>query len=334
MHDKPRPRGADLAAVVLVTLGESLAGRVLRHLDERTIGTISDSMAKLKSVNRETVALAMGKLAFDRDSAGVNGGGFDFLRRVLLKEFGEHDGQEMLDRIMRSGNGALDALSTVDPKTLAEQIGNERPQVLAVIVGHMARSSAVTMLSQFPEEVTFEVIYRYACLETVQPVALQELRAMLTETLGGHIATRTVSPGGVRQAGDLLNGMDAATSQKALEAIRQINPAVADQIRESMFTFEDLLRLSDDAMQIVIREFQMQYPDRLDKVLRNASDEMCKMVYRNISTKQRTVLQDQIENGKALTRADVQHARRDFVNLAIALAAENRIALGGTEDMI
>ena len=332
---KAPPSGSDLAAVVLLTIGDTLAAKVIRHMDERTIGSISDSMGRLKVVDKADVALAMGKLSFDREATGgIASGGFAFLRRVLSSAFDDRTAAEMIERIMRSGSGALDALSTVDPKTLMEHIGNERPQIIAVIIGHMPRSSAVQLLSQLPEAVTIETIYRYAKIEAVQPVALQELRAMLTETLGGQVTSRTVSPGGIRQAGDLLNGMEMATSQKALEAIRAIDPEMANQIRESMFTFEDLIRLSDDAMQMTIREFQQRFAERLDQVLRGAAPEMSKRFYSNISSKQAAALRDQVENGKALTRSEVQSARRDFVNIAIELANEKKISLTGSEEMV
>jgi flagellar motor switch protein FliG len=332
---KVPPSGSDLAAVVLLTIGDALAAEVVRHMDERAIGLISASMSRLNVVDKADVAHALGKLSFDREAPGeIASGGLAFLRRVLSSAFDDRMATEMIERILRSGSGSLDALSTTDPKVLVEHLGNECPQIIAVIIGHMPRSAAVGLLSQLPEAVTIEAIYRYAKLEVVQPVALQELRAMLAEILGAQVTSQMVSPGGIRHAGDLLNGMETATSQKALDAIRKIDPEMADQIRESMFTFEDLIRLSDDAMQMTIREFQQRHAERLDQVLRGATPEMCKRVYSNISSKQAAALRDQVENGKALTRSEVQLARRDFVNITIELANEKKISLTGSEEMV
>jgi len=324
--------GAEMAAAALLAMGESVAATVLRHMDERAIGTISDAMARLRTVGRDVATRALTRLAGDLEQMGVTTpDGFGYLRRMLVTAFGDAKAGDIIERMMRSSGGNIDVLSHGDPKMLAEQLGNERPQLLAVLLGHMNRLSAVAFLANLSEEHATEVIYRYACMDAVQPIAMAELRVMLSETLGGHIEARPTTIGGVRNAADLLNGMGNSASERALERIRDVDPDTASRLRESMFTFDDLMRLNDQSLQAILRSVPSE---RLAPALRAASAEVREQVLRNVSKKAADYLRDEIENGPMVTRSDAQAAQRAIIEAAMALAQDGKISLGGEEDML
>jgi flagellar motor switch protein FliG len=322
----------EMAAAVLLTMEEQNAALVLRHMDERAIGVVSDTMAQMRSIESSSALQAVAKLTADLESSGaIAPGGFAYLRRMLTAAFGEDRAGEMIERIMRAGGGEFDALAHVDPKTLADQVGGERPQLLAVLVGHMNRMAAAVFLASLPDHVATDIIYRYARVDTVQPVATIELRAMLTEMLGGHVASRASVIGGARQAADLLNTLGASVSERILASIRDADPSLADKIRESMFTFDDLMRIGDQALQAVLRGVA---PDRLAPAMRAASPAVRERMLASISNRLAVIVRDEIENGPMVTRADAQAAQKAMIDVAIALAAEGKISLGGQEEML
>jgi flagellar motor switch protein FliG len=324
--------GAEMAAAVLIFLGESVAASVLRHMDERSIGVISDAMARSRSLDSTTASSAMVRLATDLESHGmIPPDGFGYLRRLLVSAFGEDKAGDMMERIMRSSGGPIDVLSHSDPRMLAEQLAGERPQLLAVLLGHMNRLTAVSFLGTLPEERASEVVYRFARMDAVQPAAMTELRAMLSEALGGQIEARTATIGGVRNAAELLNGMGSSASEKALEQIREVDPELADRLRENMFTFDDLLNLGDQALQAILRVVPSE---RLGPALRAAPLAVRTRVLDNLSKKAADYLRDEIENGPMVTRADAHAAQRTIIEAAMSLAAEGKLSLRGDEDML
>lgn len=324
--------GAELAAAVLLAMGESVAASVLRHMDERAIGVISDTMARSRSVDVSVATSAMARLAAELESRSViTPDSFGYLRRLLVSAFGEEKAVDMMERIMRSSGGPIDVLSHSDPKMLAEQLAAERPQLLAVLLGHMNRLSAVAFLSCLPEERATEVVYRFARMDAVQPAAMAELRAMLSETLGGHIEARTTTIGGVRNAAELLNGMGAPNSERALESIREVDSDLADRLRENMFTFDDLLNLGDQALQAILRVVPSE---RLGPALRAAPGAVRQRILDNVSKKAADYLRDEIDNGPMVTRAEAHAAQRTIVEAALGLAREGKIALHGDEELL
>lgn len=324
--------GAEMAAAVLLSFEDHQAASVLRHMDERAIGAITDSMASMKAVSSDKTYEIFLRLNSDLESVGaIAPGGTAHFKRLLTIAMGERKATEIMERIMRSGSGAIDALSTADPKSLAEQFKTERPQVLAVILGHMGRATGSAFLSHLPPPISTDVLARYARLDQVLPFALGELRTMLSEMLGGTVVARTPSMGGVREAADILNSMGISTSDRVLAEIRDQDPVLADQIREKMFTFDDLARLADQAIQLVLREVDNA---RIVPALRSANPAMRQKIFANISVKESLLLREELETGPLVTRADAQAAQREFVDAAMRLAQEGKISLGGAEDML
>ena len=324
--------GAEMAAAALLSLGETVAASVLRHMDERSIGVISDAMARSRSLDSTAASTAMTRLALDLQTRGpIPPDGFGYLRRLLVSAFGEDKATDMMERIMRSSGGPIDVLSHTDPRMLAEQLSGERPQLLAVLLGHMNRLTAVSFLSSLPEDRAYEVVYRFARIDAVQPTAMAELRAMLSEALGGQIEARTTTIGGIRNAAELLNGMGGSASEKALGRIRELDSDLADRLRENMFTFDDLLNLGDQALQAILRVVPSEH---LGPALRAAAAAVRTRVLDNVSKKAADYLRDEIENGPMVTRAEAHAAQRTIVEAALSLAREGKLSLQGDEDML
>lgn len=325
-------RGAEKVAVILMMMGERKAAAVMQHMDERAIGAVSDIMGTVPKVESETALELLGDLLIELDGAGVSSaGGFPWLKRVLVNAFGEQRALEMIEKALRSGGGTIDVLTNVDPKSLAEQVGGENPQMLAVLLGHMTKSAAVAFLNSIDSTLPAEIIYRYAKMDTIQPVALGELREMLSEMLGGHVSARVSAIGGVRQAADILNGMGAEAADHAIGRIRQLDSGLAEKIRDSMFTFDDLMRLDDQSLQLVLRNVPQE---RIAPALRAASIPTKDRMLTCVSSKAAIVIVDEIENGQRVTRADAQAAQKEICEVALRLAEQGTISLGGQEDML
>ena len=324
--------GAAMAAYVVMSMDEAAASEVLKHMDEASIGVLTSAMSVMREPGRDMAYQIYARLMTDLESNGAMApGGYAAFRHLLARAFGDKRAQDMLERIGRNNAAQLDALSKVDPKFLADLIKDERPQLIAVLLGQMTRATAVECLNAFEEPLSVDLIHRFARLDTVRSAALAELKSMLAEHLGTQIESGTSSTGGVRQAADLLNGMSSSASDRALSQIRDVDPELADQIRSNMFTFEDLLNLPDNFLQLVIFDVN---PERRAPALRGGSPQARDRFLANISRKEAEILKDDIDHGPMVTRAESQDAQREYVEAAMRLSRDGRISLRNDEDMI
>jgi flagellar motor switch protein FliG len=330
--DVSKMSGAARVAYILMSMDSQVAAAVTRHMGESTIALVTDAMATLPPLSHEDAYQVYAQLMSDFDSpGGIMPGGFSAFKSILINAFGNKRADEMLERIMRSNSRSIDVLANVDPKILADQIKDERPQLIAVLMGQMPKATAVACLNAFNDDLAVDVMFRFARLEAIQGSALDEMRLMMSDMLGGHVGSKSDTAGGVRQAADLLNAMSGSMSDRTLSRIRDIDPGLADRIRENMFTFDDLMRLPDQALQQVIRTVDQ---NRLVPALRGASQSIRERFFANISSKEVTILRDEIDNGPMITRADAQAAQRSFIDAALNLAQEGKISITGDEDML
>jgi flagellar motor switch protein FliG len=326
--------GPERAAMVLRELGEETAVRVLREMDEAAVSRISAAMTTLKATTptmREDVMLAF---ANDLGISGVGGDGMKFLNRVLTSALGETQAREILERLTRTDRtNAFQLPPNADPRTLAMQMLHERPQTIALLLAHISHELGANLLTFLPEPLAAEALYRFSTLDVVSPGAVIELRDMLAELMSNSATggRRLGNLGGAKQTADILNHLQTGMSDTVLNAISERDAKTAEKIRENLFTFIDLGKLTDRSLQILLREVPS---DKLAPALRLVDETLRGSFYKNLSARQVEILKEELRSGPPMRRADALAAQSEVVEIALRLAAEGRITISATEEMV
>ena len=238
-------RGMRKAAVLLLTLGEESSAELMRQLSEEEIQAVSREVARTGSVTpeqAETVLDEFQQMVLARDY--VLKGGLDHARRMLLAAFGGEAAERILSHLARSLRMATEdftALQKADPQQLAKFVQNEHPQTIALIVSQLSPTQAAALLMSLPQGARSEVTLRMASLDQISPEIIGKIASIVHQRLKGLGQLRRESYGGVRAVAELLNRLDSSVTKEILEAIGQQEAGLAEQIRQLMFVFEDLL---------------------------------------------------------------------------------------------
>jgi flagellar motor switch protein FliG len=213
------------------------------------------------------------------------------------------------------------------------QMEHERPQTIALLLAHIPRELGASLLTFLPEPLAAEALYRFSTLDVVSPGVVVELRDMLQELLSNSATggRRVGNLGGAKQAADILNHFQTSMSDMVLGAIDARDAKTADRIRENLFTFADLGKLTDRALQILLREVP---GDKLAPALRLVDETLRASFYKNLSARQVEILKEELRSGPPLRRAEALAAQSEVVEVALRLAAEGRIAINATEEMV
>jgi flagellar motor switch protein FliG len=334
----PRPpgglSGAERAAVVLRELGEETAAQVLREMDDAAVNRISLAMTTLKGTPptvREDVMLA-----FASDLGFSDGGadGMKFLGRVLTTALGESQAREIIDRLTRNERrSGFQLPANADARSLAMQMVHERPQTIALLLAHIPHEVGASLLAFLPETLAAESLYRFSTLDVVSPGAVVELRGMLDEMMSSTASggRRVANLGGPKQTADILNHLQSGMSDMVLGAIDAIDTKTGDKIRENLFTFLDLIKLADRALQILLREVP---GDRIAPALRIVDEPLRQKFYQNMSARQVEILKEELRSGPPMRRADALTAQSEILEVAMRLSQEGRISISATEEMV
>lgn len=331
MADTDTVKGTERAAILLLSLGEDAAASVFKHMNVEEVKQLGSAMAAVNDVPRDQVASVLGEMLVaveDKTSIGV--GNADYLRKVLNDSLGERKAGGLLERILpgRESSG-IEALQWMDPRTVAEVIRDEHPQIVATILAHLNPEQAASVIQQFSSEVQSEVALRIAKLEEVPETALQELDAIVEKQTQAAVSLRTAKIGGIRTAADIINFLDPDTEAAILEAIKSQDEELGDRIKDSLFIFDNLLSVDDRGMQLILREVES---DSLALALKGADPPIREKIFNNMSKRASEILRDDIAAQGPVRLADVEEAQKVILTVAQRLAEEGQIMLGSSGD--
>ncbi len=321
--------GTQRAAVFLMALGEDEAGQVLRHLSARDVQSVGAAMAALKNVNRDqadSVLDTFTRVIEQQTSIGV--GAEDYIRKMLINALGEDKASGLIDRILlgRSSKG-MESLKWMDSRAVAEMIGMEHPQIVAIILSHLEPDQAADVIGFLPPRNRSDVIMRIATLDGIQPHALQELDDVMERQFSGNnnkFKSNTV--GGYKAAANILNAMETASETALMESIRKVDDGLGQKLQELMFVFDDLSRMDDRSLQTLLREVSS---DRLVVALKGAEQGLRERIFTNMSKRAAEMLRDDLEVKGPVKLSEVDAAQKEILLSARRLADSGQISLGG-----
>jgi len=321
--------GAERAAVVLLELGEDVAASVMRHMDENAIASVSAAMLSIRRVAADESAAIMS--SFAAELGYVGGDGLNYLQKILSAALGETKSREIVESLKRKSHSHF--ASNVDPRILAMNLASERPQTLALLLAQLPHDTGAAMLSFLPEDLVAETVYLFTTLDTVSPHAVAELRAMVAELMAGaeNAGKRLDNLGGAKHTADILNHLQSVKSENVMRRIEDRDSVIAGKIRENLFTFYDLIKLSDRALQIILREIQ---PDRLAPALRLSDEPLREKFFQNVSARTVEIIKEELQNGPPMRKADALAAQSEVVETALRLAAEGKISVSASEELV
>ena len=321
----------DQAAVLLLTIGEEEAAKVLKHLDQREIQRISESMTNLGSISSSQIELVVDEfLQTVTDESGLTVQTNRYLRDTLTQALGETKANSVIEKISGGSTAALDRLRWMDSRSIAEFIATEHPQIQAIVMSFLEPDQAAQVMSYLPEgEVRRDIIMRVANLESIPPAAISELAQVLEEQASQSGPARFAQLGGKRTAADILNNMAKGTNEEVMEAIREADEELGDAINELMFVFDNLLLVDDRGIQTLLKEIST---DVLTIALKGADPALQQKVFGNMSKRAAELLQDDMEAKGPVRLSDVEAAQKEILVVARRLAEDGEIMLGGGGD--
>ena len=322
--------GPKKAAILLLALGEDAAADVMKNLEEAEIQQVGYYMSRFTDVSPEELDLVLEE--FYRNSVmadeGVNiSSSPDFVKNALTKALGADRAKELSDNL-RAGEeeAGLEALRYAEPIMISNYIRTEHPQTIALILSYLKnteQSSAV--LRDLPESIQADILYRMAVIESIPPGVISEMNEVLTEEMK-TAGSMTTSVGGVEPVAEILNSVDKATETRILSSIEETNPDLAEQIRELMFTFEDMALIDAKQMQMVMKDV-----DQADMVLalKTASDAVKELIFSSMSSRAAEMVRDDLENLGPVKISDVEAAQQKIIKVVKKLEEAGTIIIAG-----
>ena len=318
------------AAVLVIMLGESASGEVLKHLEEDEVQQVGREIAKLQAITSDQADMVLEEfyqMLVARDY--VMKGGIDYARKVLVTAFGTESAKKMLDRMMKTlgaESANFDALQKVDPQQLAKFIHAEHPQTVALILSHLSASQAAGLLSSLPQEMRADVALRMANLDQISPDVIAKIASVIGSKLKalGDVSRETY--GGVNAVAEMFNRLDSNTSREILESIENTDANLVETIRQLMFVFEDLLLMDQNAVKELLQKVDRKI---LTIALKGTSDQLRNHILSSMSQRGAEMMREDMDALGPIKIKDVEGSQQQIIAVVRQLEAEGVISLKG-----
>ena len=320
--------GLRKAAILMIAVGEDIAREILRALPEGDVQRITEELADLRSVPPEVSAEVIGEFWEVLESQHILlHGGLDYASRLLQDTFGKQRADDLLMLVRRAqeaSHGNLGKLQKTDPQQLGKLLDSEHPQTIALVLAHLDPRRASQVLDNLSEEHKVVSIQRLAEMRQFSPEMAQKVALILHRRLENVGDTKRKSYSGFKAVADLLNRVNAEEAKRILETIEEAQPELALNIRNLMFTFEDLVTVPA----LTIREIVSGVDKRqLALALRGANEELRAQVFKAMSSRAVEMLKEDMEVMGPVRSREVAAAQQEILNLARRLEAEGKVIL-------
>lgn len=329
--DPTEDEGVHASAILMLALGEECAAEVFKFLAPKEVQRLGERMARLTTVADAQFddVLARFESQVDSQRSLVSDTGA-YVSNVLKLALGDDKAGLLIDRIVQGRDvSGIESLKWMDAQAVAELIRNEHPQIIASILVHLDRDQASGVLGEFDERTRNDVVLRIATLDGIQPNALKELNEVLSKVLAGGERIRKQPLGGVKTAAEILNFLGASAESAVLDAIRSGDADLAQKIEDQMFTFDDLMKLDNKAIQLVLREVAN---DALIIALKGAEPEMREKIFSNMSSRAAETLREDLESKGPVRVSEVEAQQKEILKTVRRLGDEGQIMIGGGGD--
>ena len=170
---------------------------------------------------------------------------------------------------------------------------------------------------------------RIARLGDVNSSALKELELLIENRFSQETDSKIKNLGGIKAAADILNNVDKETETNIVTTLAEIDKELCEEIKGKMFVFDNLLTVDDRGMQTILREAPQ---DKLVVALKGASTEIANKIFKNMSKRAAELLKDDLETAGPVRLAEVEEAQKEILEVALRLAEEGTVMLGGKGD--
>jgi flagellar motor switch protein FliG len=327
--------GIAKAAGLLVALGPKASAKVLTQLKESEIEALTVQVAKLDRLTEQELDAVVDEChQISLAQRFISTGGVEYAGEMLTLALGPERARMLIDRcVITRPPAPFEFLRKSDPKQMAVFLQNEHPQTIALILSHLSSAQAAAVLTNLGDNLQADVAKRIANMDRTPPEIVQRVEDVMRRRMSSLISQDALRVGGTPYLVQVLTSVDRGTEKHILDRLTETDPALADEVRKMMFTFDDLIALDDRSIQRVLRDIDSK---DLALALKAAREDLREHIFNNMSTRAASMLREEIDFLGPVRIRNVEEAQQRIVTVVRRLeeAEEIVISRGGEDQLL
>ncbi|MEZ5977609.1 MAG: FliG C-terminal domain-containing protein [Planctomycetota bacterium] len=336
MASKEQIGGAAKVATFLLTLEREEAARILHHLGEDVVAEVVEAMEEIdpKIATDDVVQGIYEEVAAMRYEGNIRPTTSKELESLLQAGLGAERAASVLALIEKRHQMERPFLQVerMAPRALLRALENESPAAIAVVLAHIDPRLSAFVLGGFEVERALDIVKRMATLTPPSFEVLELLAEDLFQRMqqfAGEPEPRGSSER-LQSIAELLNNSSAQIGSGVLDGISDSDADMATEIRNYMFTWDDIGDIDRRAMQQILGSVDTR---TLAIALKACRPEVEENIVSNLSSRVKDMVKEERELAGAVPMSEVLQSREEIMRNVRAMieSGEFRPAKGGDE---
>jgi len=315
----------------MVSLGTEASAKVMKEFEPDLLEDLAFEVASLGSIPPELkrqVVEEFYQMAQAKDY--ISFGGVDYARESLNMAVGAERAAEILGKLENViKETPFQFVRKVDPAQILNFIQDEHPQTIALVLAHLSASVSAMVLAALPEDMQEEVVFRISNMEQTSPEIIRDVEMVLERKLAAVIRPEMTKVGGVKSVAEILNRVDRTTEKSVFSKLSERDPELANEVRNLMFVFDDIVMVTDAGIQRTLKEIDNK---DLSLALKAANEDVKNKVFTNMSNRAAEMIREDMEYMGPVRLRDVEGAQSRIVEVIRRLEEAGEIVILGRGD--
>ncbi len=318
-------------AKFLMLIGVDEAAKVLPHLTDEQIEKIIPELATIRSIDSDDAASILEEFKSLSQRAREDGG-VNTARNILEKAFGSDKADELLSKAVPFKNGKpFEYLSEAEPEKIEALLKDESAPVRALVCSSLPPKKAAAFISRLPEKEKEEVILRLANLKNMSPDIVARIDEAMQKKLSRLVTEKSTEIDGKNVLAHILKQMDSASEEKILNNLSEDNPALGAELRERLFTAEDIVNADDRFIQ---NKLQKMDNSDIAFLIHGKSEDFRAKILSNVSGNRKAMILEEEEHRSPMRKADVEKATSLFFAYMRRAWEDGKLIIKGRDDEV
>ncbi len=327
--------GAERAAILVMSLDEEKAVKLLEHMSEKSLAKILEAAEKLNvaQIEDDQKREALQQFFLRRRRAGFFlGDPAQRFRRVLQKAKGDEGIQrlyaerEQKARKAREQKSAREFLEELPDAQFSAVLEKESSRCAAVLLSNVSGEKAGRVLNLLEEEVRERIVQRIISCENIPAEVADQI------IMGFKRKVEEMGPGAdaasqerrAQELAAMLRTVDKESQERILAQMQEKDPEFAQEVERQMFGFGDLPKVSDRSMQELLRSVEVT---QIAMALKGAPERIRQHFYDNMSQRLRDRVEEEREMTGRVPVSQVEEARDEIMQCARRMYREGQLVV-------
>ena len=316
-------------AKFLVIIGMDEAAKILPHLSQEQTERIIPEIARISYINEDEKNEILEEFSALLDKAREDGG-VETARDILVKAYGKEKGEELLRKSVQFPDGKpFDFLEEASAERIKILLTGESVAVKTLVLSQLEPKKAAQVINTMEMQEKKDVILRLSKMQRVTPDVLENTAKSLKEKLLTQNTESSDRIDGKNILAEILRRMNPEYEDTIIKSLSENDPELGSDIREKLFTSEDIVNCDDKYLQKVL--YPMDEKD-LAVLIHKKDEAFREKILSNVSKSRRELILSEENLTHEFYKSDMERITGSFFSTLRRAWERGDLRIKGRDD--